>query len=252
MNVMEKKIFVFLYVNSLIQPSKKLVLSKHGRVGTNMGASVELTGAGSLDSVQEIKTPILQIDDVLKDKPWISYGSTIPGGGKECADYSMEQVNQGEGNYTAVGGGLRNQLTSKVMHMDGAPFYKLEDCAGAIATIDENLEKGWAVMVGVDYKDGNAGNANTKTDHYVTIVGKGEDQNGTYYSYYDNYTGRQTLTQSEREKIGRDLSKNRFRPSSSDSCVYSDSDGNLPYNANETAKEGYPSSYTITEVRENE
>ncbi|MGM5630307.1 DUF6443 domain-containing protein [Apibacter raozihei] len=212
-------------------------------------------------------TGITNVTNVLYGKKWISYGSNVnvtstrsifgfeisrstetrssSNGTYECADYSRLQVRQGGGNYTAVGSKKRVDMFVKT----GGDKSKL-DLQKGINTIVDNLKEGKAVMAGVMY-DANkeTGNANSATNHYVTIVGMGKDDDGHYFSYYDNFTG------GEGKDVGTDVTLNKFRlyKSSDDSYYFSDGkDGNIPYNGNKPATEGRPTRYILTEVRDNE
>lgn len=85
------------------------------------------------------------------------------------------------------------------------------DVQKGINTIANNLKEGKAVMVGVMYNENkNTGNDNAATNHYVTIVGSGNDKHGTYFSYYDNYGGGTNVSSEDRQRAGTDLSENRF------------------------------------------
>jgi len=62
-----------------------------------------------------------------------------------------------------------------------------ENPTEGIKIINDNLVQGKAVLVGVNcmgYQE--AGNNNSITNHFVVIVGRGNDGRGNYYSYYDN------------------------------------------------------------------
>ncbi|WP_372472500.1 RHS repeat-associated core domain-containing protein [Capnocytophaga sp. ARDL2] len=210
---------------------------------------------------------ITNVRNVLSGKQWIRYGSNVTvistrsflgyevsrstetrssnNGTYQCADYSRLQVKQGNGDHTAVGAKKRIDMYVKT----GGDKSKL-DLQKGINLIVDNLKEGKAVMAGVMY-DANkeTGNANSATNHYVTIVGMGKDDNGYYFSYYDNYTG------GAGKEVGTDLELNKFRLQKSSSGFYYFSDGedgNIPYNGNKPATPGSPSKYILTEVRDNE
>lgn len=64
-----------------------------------------------------------------------------------------------------------------------------ENVQEGINTIVTNLTEGKPVVVGVTYKSTHtANNYNKLTDHFVTIVGMGYDENvkANYFSFYDN------------------------------------------------------------------
>src|SRR5690606_32997433 len=57
----------------------------------------------------------------------------------------------------------------------------------ALDIIHRTLEAGNPVVVGLDYQPGHKGNSDKTTEHYVVIVGRGKDKNGTeYFRFYDN------------------------------------------------------------------
>ncbi len=74
-----------------------------------------------------------------------------------------------------------------------------DDAAAGKNRLDGLLEQSMPVLVGLDYYIGEM-NANA-TDHYVIIVGRGQDQKGVFYQYFD--PGRTT-------SAGHDLTKNRI------------------------------------------
>lgn len=210
---------------------------------------------------------ITTVKNVLEGKRWVPYQSNIvtqhtflgweykePTTRKgECADYSRMQVAQGSsGNYTAVGSKNRIDMFVK----KGGDDSKL-DIQKGINTIIDNLKEGKAVMTGVMYDaTKETGNANSATNHYVTIVGMGKDKEGYYFSYYDNYSGEGHKEQTKQD-VGTDISNNKFRLYQAKDGTYylSDgADGNIPYNQNQPVKENssQPKRYVVTEVRDNQ
>ncbi|MCK4921428.1 MAG: RHS repeat-associated core domain-containing protein [Bacteroidales bacterium] len=66
-----------------------------------------------------------------------------------------------------------------------------------IKTINNTLENGEPLIVGVDYRDGHPGNADQRTDHFIVVRGKTEQlSNGqvtsTTYNYLDPGTAHRT------------------------------------------------------------
>lgn len=214
---------------------------------------------------------ITNISNVLSGKKWISYGSNITvtskrsifgyelsrsteirssrNGTYECADYSRLQVKQGGGDYTAVGAKNRVDMYLNSRTTDKSRY----DLQKGVDTIIENLKEGKAVMAGVMHSPNvttqEEDHANKSSNHYVTIVGMGTDDEGAYFSYYDNFTG------GEGEEVGTDVELNKFRlnKSSDGTYYFSDGkDGNIPYNGNNPATNGRPTRYVLTEIRDNE
>jgi hypothetical protein len=70
----------------------------------------------------------------------------------------------------------------------------------AIIALDNLLDGGKPVMVGVDYKSGSS-NFDGITDHWVIITGRNNDDNGTYYTYFE-------VAQSDEK--GTSTDQNRF------------------------------------------
>jgi hypothetical protein len=57
--------------------------------------------------------------------------------------------------------------------------------AQARSYIDQQLDEGWPVVVGVSHKDAHY-NVDALTDHFVVITGRGVDEQGrTYYAFHD-------------------------------------------------------------------
>lgn len=56
--------------------------------------------------------------------------------------------------------------------------------------INQQLETGYPILVGVDYKAGSP-NSDKTTDHFIVIVGRGCKNNEVYYLFYEVGTGQQ-------------------------------------------------------------
>lgn len=63
-----------------------------------------------------------------------------------------------------------------------------EQTEKAVGYIKNALEKGVPVVVGVDDEDGSPGNYDKTTDHFLVVVGMGNDENGNYFRVYENAT----------------------------------------------------------------
>jgi hypothetical protein len=209
---------------------------------------------------------VTSVANVMSSQKWINYNNNITrtttflgfevsrsSKHEQCADYSRLQVEQGsKGNYTAEGS--KNRVDMYVEK--GGDTSKL-DLQKGVNTIIENLKEGKGVMAGVMYNPTQeTGNPNGATNHYVTIVGMGTDDQGAYFSYYDNYSGRETPS-SKQKSIGTDTSNNKFRlqVDSKGNYYFADADNNIPLNGNKEVKlgnkENTPARYILTEVRDN-
>lgn len=74
----------------------------------------------------------------------------------------------------------------KVYDANGGPYTSV--AKSGINYIMTKLQSGKPVIVGVDNRPGTPSsvNADGKTDHFVTIVGSGQDSQGKYLTFYDN------------------------------------------------------------------
>ena len=76
----------------------------------------------------------------------------------------------------------------KVFDSQGGPYADVAE--NGVEYIITKLKSGKPVVVGVDNRVGSPSsqNADGKTDHFVTIVGAGEDAAGKYFTFFDNAT----------------------------------------------------------------
>lgn len=118
------------------------------------------------------------ISNVMPNVPYVRYNADNGGCGKAARTYCMN----GGGNPVYD----RAQIAMTSNH--GNNNLKFDFSLG-VKTINQNLENGRPVMVGVDYKFSKLNNANASTDHFVVIVGRGNDQFGNYFIYIDNVGG---------------------------------------------------------------
>ena len=240
----------YTYVNN----NPIMLIDPDGRSGED---PPNLSGVTNVKNVLQGKKWIPYMSKTIEERSWSFswsqglYRQTTCRTG-ECADYSRLQVKQ-DGDYTAVG--TKNRIDMYIKK--GGDKSKL-DLQKGINTIINNLKKGRAVMAGVMYNpDKETGNPNSATNHYVTIVGMGKDDKGTYFSYYDNYTG-EGHTEQTKQSVGTDIKLNRFRLHKTKTGTYYFSDGvdgNIPYNQNKNVQlgndKGLPARYVLTEVRDN-
>lgn len=76
----------------------------------------------------------------------------------------------------------------KVYDVNGGPYPSV--VKSGINYIMTKLKSGKPVIVGVDNRPGTPSsvNADGKTDHFITIVGSGQDNRGKYLTFFDNAT----------------------------------------------------------------
>jgi RHS repeat-associated protein len=223
------------------------------KIDTN-GMFFFLSGCGgsSATRISLNKNPdlskITKVENVLKGAQWIEFGSDlnpevsgVQAG--ECAEYSRLQVKEKNKNHHAEGSKKRVDMYVGRIQRDLSKY----DIQKGVDLIIRNLEEGRAVMAGVSYKEdtGAGDNPNKETDHFVTIVGMGRDEEGYYFSYYDNYTGGGGVD------VGTDIQLNKFRLTKDSEGFYyfEDNDGTIPYNANDP-EHADKKKYILTEVRD--
>ena len=79
----------------------------------------------------------------------------------------------------------RNDVLIMICNVDGDDFDYHRDCLKkGIELIDQHLEAGMPIIVGVDYKSGSA-NFDKITDHWIVIIARGVDENGVFYRYFE-------------------------------------------------------------------
>lgn len=136
-----------------------------------------------------------------------------------CFDAAEEQCENGGGNPSPRAGAIDIFTEDKGVI--------IESTLWGTDYILEELFSSRPVVVGLkSVYERDAGNANNLTDHFVTIVGSGNDVNGNFFSFYDNADG-------------NDIEANRF---------YYQSDGSLRC----TNKEVFCWKGVVTEIRPNE
>ncbi|MFT3737206.1 MAG: hypothetical protein QM786_00430 [Breznakibacter sp.] len=70
-------------------------------------------------------------------------------------------------------------------NVDGNDFDFHRECVfKAVEIIDQHLESGKPIIVGVNYKDGSS-NFDGVTDHWIVITARGKDDEGIFYNFFD-------------------------------------------------------------------
>ncbi|MDR2282097.1 MAG: hypothetical protein LBE37_02750 [Sphingobacterium sp.] len=95
------------------------------------------------------------------------------------------------------------------------------------------LARGIPVVVGVDYVEGYTGNIDNTTDHFIVVVGMGNDLEGNYFQYYDPAT---TVT---------------TQGTSTQNRLYFNSVTNKIQGQGVLSRDGNKVTYTLTMVRKN-
>jgi RHS repeat-associated protein len=175
------------------------------------------------------------------DPPWKNISPVIPKNKfvkydrSQCFDLAKRQLNV-VGYTTKAGYYGTDETTGKSttyqVYTEQKGVNKSETVK-AIEYLNKALEAGMPVLAGVDNATGDPGNHDKTTDHYIVIVGKGNDEKGNYYSFYDNATA------------------NIVTGTNSENKLYYDSETGKITGRSQTnyAQEG-ERNYTITHIRE--
>lgn len=95
----------------------------------------------------------------------------------------MAKIQIGKVGYTTGGG----QDPTNMYPYNESEGVNKEQTEKAVNYIKGALENGVPVIVGVDDNDGSP-NYDKTTDHFLVVVGIGNDDNGNYFRVYDNAT----------------------------------------------------------------
>jgi hypothetical protein len=126
-------------------------------------------------------------------------GWNHPGVKENCFDYALEQLRQVK-HYVKSERWNKKWDGTKELNDHIYQLFLEQDVAGmkkgvqkdqfekGVEYLKKTLKAGVPVMVGVD-DDCRTSNDDMTTEHFVTIVGMGEDPTGKYFLFYDNATG---------------------------------------------------------------
>ncbi len=133
-----------------------------------------------------LNSPLRFVDPTgksISDPPWKNIPSVI----KE-PDFVGWQTDANCFNLAQQQMGKVNTVATNVIHQlytenKGA---NKQQVSKAIEYIQNTLEQGLPVLAGVDNRTGHPGNNDKTTDHFIVIVGMGNDKKGNYFQFYDN------------------------------------------------------------------
>ena len=145
--------------------------------------------------IEHLKMIVRKEDiDLADSNKWISQ-FTQPRPKEACYRTSVLVVK----NYGAKSGGLGNKLSSKyengtskysnviqpVVQMSDGTLKDTNEKKAAIDYIDDQLERGYPIVVGVDREVYKTYNTDNTTDYFIVIVGRKTDKIGLYYRFYE-------------------------------------------------------------------
>lgn len=163
------------------------------------------------------------IPNVIPINDFIGWG--YPGVKRNCMDYAKVQI--GKKGYQISNYGAIGQTFQIYREQTGVNNSNL---INGLSYLKYALSNGIPVIVGVDDKPGHPGNADQSTDHFIVIIGMGSDNNGNYFSFYDNASGNSSLGTHPNNKL-----------------YYNSSTGIISGNSATSYASGL--TYTITQIR---
>jgi RHS repeat-associated protein len=179
----------------------------------------------------------------IKDPPWKNIPSVIKESdfvgwqsGSNCFNLGQQQM--GKANTVATDVVYQLYTENK-----GA---NKQDVPKAIEYIQNTLEQGNPVFIGVENQKGHPGNNDKTTDHFIVIVGMGNDKKGNYFQFYDNATKSKSSGTSSENKLYFNEDEGLIQGHSQTEYGRSYSDPNLGNKA------PYTDGYIITQVRKTE
>jgi len=135
------------------------------------------------------QNPWPTISNVLSSSQFVGYDY------RNCIQLAIAQI---------LKAGLRDLgygSAFKVYDANGGSYPNI--AKSGINYIITKLQAGKPVIVGVDNRHGtpSSSNADGKTDHFVTVVGSGQDSKGKYLTFYDNATNLESKGTSSLNKL---------------------------------------------------
>jgi RHS repeat-associated protein len=191
---------------------------------------IDPTGMGPEDGATKWKT----INPVISKSDFVPYEK------RNCFDLAQDQMAKVN---TKAGGVIYQLYTEK----NGAA--NKEKVSNAVKYIQKMLDVGNPVFIGVDNQPDNQkdkhNNDNT-TDHFVVIVGMGNDKKGNYFRFYDSATGDSDAGTSSGNKLYYNEKKGIIQGKSQTPYGRSWSDPDLG------TQEPYTDGYIVTQIRKTE
>jgi len=173
-------------------------------------------------------TKFKNIGPVIPQSDFIGWNH--PGIEENCNAYAREQMSVA--GYFVGGRADKTNINpyNEKTGSNEAEFNK------AVDYIKSSLENGIPVFVGVDDREGFK-NPDKTTDHFIVIVGMGYDEeNGNYFTAYDNATGIEEAGTSDQNRLYVDYENKRIQSKGKFPNFYAIHDATRPY--------------TVTQVRQ--
>lgn len=142
----------------------------------------------SIYSLLEVTNKWEIIPPIIDKKDFIGWG--FPGVKENCMDYAKAQIaikGFKISNYFDVDSKGEKQTFQLYTEKDGV---NLKDLKKGFSYLVYALRKKIPVIIGIDNHKGSSNpNTDKTTDHFVVVVGIGNDFKGNYIQFYDNASG---------------------------------------------------------------
>lgn len=135
----------------------------------------------------------LSILPIIPKSQHINWNSAYPGEGDKCYKLGVLQLK----NFKFSPLGKQYQIAKEINHIQ--TFYP-EELKKAVDYMKKALQESTPILCGVDDSPGTP-NRDTITDHFIIIVGMGEDSKGKFFYFYDNASGDSDIGASLENKL---------------------------------------------------
>lgn len=161
----------------------------------NNRTSLDLDAANDLNNNSPGGYDTNEYDDFNSQQVWPSIGPIIPvndfigwnhpGVTKNCMDYAKAQI--AKKGYSISNYGVSSQTIQVYKASNGSNTVEMRR---ALSYLSYALQNDIPVIVGVDTHAGSPNPlTDNTTDHFVVIVGMGQDNKGKFFLFYDNASG---------------------------------------------------------------
>jgi hypothetical protein len=191
--------------------------------GAEDSSTPVLLSGGIIYQEYQSTTPWPVVRDVMGWQQFVKFDNS------QCFGLAKQQINKL--NFTVSGWSSSSTLIFKSYNESGTTQVNLSETKKGITYVNQALQAGIPVLIGVDYAPGYPpGNQDHTTDHFVVIVGAGTDANGKFYRFYDNGT----------DQIGRGTNPDN-------KLYYNDSTGLISGHTHVGKLSGF--TYKVTQIR---
>ena len=145
------------------------------------------------------------IAPVIPKSKFVGWGH--PGVKENCFHYALEQLKQVNHGVKSENWGTKTKINDFIFQLflekDVAGMkkgFQKDQFEPGVEYLKKTLKTGIPVLAGVDDGSSNI-NKDKTTEHFITIVGMGEDSTGKYFLFYDNAVPNKEIGTSDKNKL---------------------------------------------------